>query len=682
MKSRFYILLVIFSVALLAERPAAQDGQLNASVRLQNATAINSEGYDFSPAFYKDGLVFVSSRRKNGPVDEQLGETFFELFYARLDPNGEPLRPSSFSLRVNSKVHEGPVTFNADNSVMYFTRNNFIKGVQGADSDQKVRMKIYQAAQGMMDWDDVQELPFNSNEYDCRHPSISPDGRMIYFSSDMPGGKGGFDIWVVLRQGDGWSDPINMGGKINTPDNEGFPFMHNSGTLFFSSNGHEGYGRLDLFMIDLAGGYFGEAINLGKPFNSERDDLGIVLNADGTQGYFASNRPGGFGKDDIYFFEAPDGIQGVEFPDLTTATVSVYSDYTGRGIDGAALRVYERVVDEQGEETLYKLGIAESDDEAAPLRLRREAIKSGETSEPTAITSNGGKAYVTLDLSKQYVLLVDKAGFASEQVPYTPADNTYNRPVEVPLSSDNCITLSGLVENSYGKPLSKATVHVKNGCTQRLSTLSSNANGTFQTCIEKGCDFEITANLPGYQRQSRTISTQDLRGKRSFAVRLQLPPSASSAGGAAAASDTVDKRINTVVRSGGLRASNIKAGQTVILGDIYYDFGETAIREGAAGSLDELAQMMKEDPVMEIELIAHTDCQGSETFNLRLSLERAENAKAYLIEKGVAPKRIRAFGYGETQPVNDCDCSEEEDCTDEEYEENRRTELKVLRKGG
>lgn len=681
MKSTFYLLLVTLSVGLTAGYAAAQDGQLNASVSLRNATAINSEGYDFSPAFYKNGLVFVSSRRKNGPVDEQLGETFFELFYARLDPNGEPLSPSSFSLRVNSKVHEGPVTFNADNSVMYFTRNNFIQGVQKADSDQKVRMKIYQAARGTMDWDDVQELPFNSDEYDCRHPSISPDGRMIYFSSDMPGGKGGFDIWVVLRQGENWSDPINMGGKINTPGNEGFPFMHDSGTLFFASNGHEGYGRLDLFMIDLAGGYFGEAINLGKPFNSERDDLGIVLNADGTQGYFASNRPGGFGKDDIYFFKAPQGIQGVEFPDLTTATVSVYSDYTGRGIDGAAIRVYERVVDENGEETLYKLGIAESDDEAAPLRLRREKIKSGDTGEPTSITSNGGKAYVTLDLSKEYVLLVDKAGFASEQVRYTPADNTYNRPVEVPLSSDNCITLSGLVENSYGKPLSKATVNVKNGCTQRLSTLSSNANGTFETCIEKGCDFEVTASLPGYERQSKTISTQDLRGKRSFSVRLALPPTAASAS-MANETDTVGKTANTVIRTGGLRGSNIKAGETVILGDIHYGFGETVIRELAAGSLDELAQMMKEDPLMEIELIAHTDCQGSETFNLRLSLERAENAKAYLIEKGIAPKRIRAFGYGEAQPVNDCNCSEGEDCTDEEYEENRRTELKVLRKGG
>jgi len=661
----------MLSVGLTAEGLVAQDDQLNESVRLRNVTAINSEGYDFSPAFYKNGLVFVSSRRKNGPVDEQLGDTFFELFYARLDPNGEPLSPKPFSLRINSRVHEGPVTFNADNSVIYFTRNNFMQGTQKANSEQKVGLKIYQAEQGMMDWDGVQELPFNSNEYDCRHPSISPDGRMIYFSSNMPGGKGGFDIWVVLKKGDGWSAPINMGGKINTPDDEGFPFIHDSGTLFFASNGHEGYGGLDLFMIDLAGGYFGEAINLGKPFNSERDDLGIVLNSDGTQGYFASDRPGGFGKDDIYFFKAPKGIQGVAFPDLTTATVSVYSDYTGRGLDGAAIRVYERVVDEQGEETLYKLGIAESDNEAAPLRLRREEINSGDTGEPTAITSNGGKAYVTLDLSKEYMLLVDKAGFASEQVPYTPTDNTYNRPVDVPLSSDNCITLSGLVENSYGKPLSKATVNVKNGCTQRLSTLSSNANGTFQTCIEKGCDFEITASLPGYQQQTRTISTQDLRGKRSFSVHMELAPAGNTAGGTA----------NNVIRSGDLRGSNIQTGETVILGDIYYDFGEASIREGAAGSLDELAEMMQEDPVMEIELIAHTDCQGPETFNLRLSLDRAETAKKYLISKGVDPKRIRAFGYGEAQPVNDCDCSKEKKCTDEEHEANRRTELKVLRKG-
>lgn len=679
MKYIFEILLVLLSVGLTAQ-PGTPAEQLNASVRLQNATAINSEGYDFSPAFYKNGLVFVSSRRKNGPVDEQLGETFFELFFSQIDPNGVPLRPSSFSLRVNSKLHEGPVAFNADNSVMYFTRNNFNQGVQGADSDQKVRMKIYQATQGPMDWDAVEELPFNSDEYDCRHPSISSDGRMIYFSSDMPGGKGGFDIWVVLRQGDGWSQPINMGGKINTPGNEGFPYMHHSGTLFFASNGHEGYGGLDLFMIDLVGGYFGEVVNLGQPFNSERDDLSIVMNPDGTRGYFASNRPGGFGKDDIYFFEAPSGIQGVKFPDLTTATVAVYSDYTGRSVARAAIRAYERKVDDKGEETLYKLGVVPSTDGNTPLRLQREKISSGEQGEPTTTTNEDGKAYVTLDLSKEYVLLVDKAGFASEQLDYTPSENTYNRPVEVALSPDNCITLSGLVENSYGDPLSKATVNIKNSCTQRLSTQSSNANGTFQSCIEKGCNFEIVASMPGYQGQTKTISTQDLRGKRSFSVRMVLAPSAATA--VNTAPPEAGRTVNNVIRSGGLRGSNIKAGETVVLGGIYYDFGKATIREGAAGNLDELAAMMQEDSVMEIELIAHTDCQGSETFNLSLSLRRAENAKAYLMNKGIDPKRIRAFGYGESQPVNDCDCSKGEKCTDEEHEENRRTELKVLRKGG
>jgi outer membrane protein OmpA-like peptidoglycan-associated protein len=655
------------------------DPSLNTSVRLQNATAINSEGYDFSPTFYKSGLVFVSSRRKNGPVDEQLGETFFELFFSRLDPNGVPTAPVPFSLRVNSKLHEGPVTFNKDNSIIYFTRNN----EQGADSKRKAKMKIYQASRGMMDWETVEELPFNSDEYDYRHPSISPDGRMIYFSSDMPGGKGGFDIWVVLRQGNSWSTPINMGGKINTPDNEGFPYMHDSGTLFFSSNGHEGYGGLDLFMIDLAGGYFGDVINLGPPFNSERDDLGVLLNPDGTRGYFSSNRPGGYGKDDIYFFEAPQGIQGVKFPELLTATFSVYSEYTGRSVAEAPVRVYEKGINSRGEEELYKFGTVPSTEGAEPLSLKRERINSGDLDEPTMLTGADGKAYLTLDLSKSYVILVDKAGFAPQEIDYVPADNPYNQQIDIGLEPDNCITLSGLVENNYGNPLSKATLNVFNGCAERLSTLSSNANGTFQTCIEKGCVFEIVAAMPGYKKQTKQISTEDLRGQRSFSVRFELEPEGVSLPTQMeASSETLPDRMNNnVIRSGDLRKSNIKAGETVILGDIYYDFGEATIREGAAGSLDELASMMNEDPVMEIELIAHTDCQGSETFNLRLSLRRAEKAKEYLIEKGVDPKRIRAFGYGEASPVNDCDCSEGEDCTDEEYEENRRTELRVLRKG-
>ena len=670
MKYALLLTSLLYTNVLLAQTDAVDQNQ---SVSLHNAAEINSQGYDFSPTFYRDGLVFVSSRRQTGPVDESLGETFFELYFAPLDPNGVPKQPRPFSLAINSRSHEGPVTFNREQNKIYYS------STQG-------RVKIYQAERGELDWENVQPLPFNNEDYTFRHPAISPDGRMLYFASNMPGSKGGLDIWVVLKEGNGWSQPINMGGKVNTPKDEAFPFMHDSGTLFFSSKGHKGYGGLDLFMMDVSGGYFGEVINLGPPFNSKQDDLGIILRPDGKRGYFASNRPGGKGKDDIYYFEAPKGIQGVTFPEISNVSIAVYSEYTGRSVAWAAVHIYEREVGKDGKEKLYKLGDIPSSSGEGQLNFQRQGIEEGEANEPLFLTNEQGKGYTTLDVSREYVILVEKSGFATKEVVYKPEENVYNRPVDIGLEPDNCITLSGLTENTYGEVLPRTTIRIINGCTDKMSTLSSNANGTFQTCIEKGCEFEIISELPGYQKLSKTISTVDLRSKRSFSVKMRMQP-APAAGSSdekpaqPAAPDTSSKisKARTLVRSGELRRSDIKQGAAFILDDIHYDFEKADIREGEAGSLDELAQLMKEDDSMEIELIAHTDCRGEEAYNLKLSLERAESAKAYLIDKGIEPNRIRAFGYGEAVPLNDCDCSSGKRCTDEQYEENRRTELRILK---
>src|SRR5690606_30884883 len=145
----------------------------------------------------------------------------------------------------------------------------------------------------------------------CMHPSLSPDGMKLFFSSNMPGGYGGRDIYMSEKQGDTWSKPVNLGPEINSEKDEAFPFFHESGVLFFASEGHSGYGGLDLFMLDLSTRTWGKVINLGKPFNTPQDDFGMIVNTEGTSGYFSSNRDGGMGKDDIYFFDANGGLQGL-----------------------------------------------------------------------------------------------------------------------------------------------------------------------------------------------------------------------------------------------------------------------------------------------------------------------------------------------------------------------------------
>jgi outer membrane protein OmpA-like peptidoglycan-associated protein len=632
---------------------------LNETVELQNLTALNTPSLEFSPVFYANGIVFVSSRKKNGPVDQSIGETFFELFYAELDPNGVPMRPSSFSLNINSQFHEGPVAFNREGSKMYFTRNNFSQGIRKADSKGKTGLKIYEAERGYFDWENIQELPFNNDEFTCMHPALSADGNMMYFASNKPGGQGGLDIWVALRQGNGWSEPINMGNKINTPDNDAFPFIHESGILFFASDGHQGFGGLDLFMIDISQNAWGDVINLGAPFNSKDDDLGLILNPDGNIGYFSSNREGGFGKDDLYMFEAPDGIKGVSFPTMSKLVITTFDEQSGHKLSGVSIRAYETGSEDATSKDggLYELELIPKESDTDKMVFKRVRKKEEDLDDAPFVTNSLGEAYPILNAAKSYTILLSKPGYLAKEVNYLPSENIYNRPLEVGLSPSNCVTLSGLVNSKpYNKPIPNARISVINHCNNEIEYLRANINGTFEHCIEIGCGFTIISDRAGYQSDSTHISTAKLRGRRSFAIVLEMAPESTN-----------------------LLKEPIKEGAVIILQNIHYDFGKSSIRKGEAKDLENLAKLMKSYPSMEIELISHTDCRGSDQFNLELSLARAESAKKFLVNRGIEEQRIKAFGYGEALPINDCRCLTGEECEEERYEENRRTEVHVAR---
>lgn len=277
---------------------------------LRNASAINSPYTDFAPSFYENGLVYATSRDRAGERDPKTNEPFFELYYASLNGEGEPGQPIPFSLKINSHVNEGPVVFSNDFKTIYFTRNNLDRGARKANRKKKVTLKIYQSVRKGKDFGAIIELPFNNDDYSCQHPALSADKRRLYFASDMPGGFGGMDLYVcqLTPEGD-WSSPINLGPEVNTEHHEAFPFCHVSGNLFFASTGHAGYGGFDLFMSPLNGEGLAESvIHLEEPFNSSEDDLGLILNARGTRGYLTSNRPGGMGGDDIYWFDTPPGL--------------------------------------------------------------------------------------------------------------------------------------------------------------------------------------------------------------------------------------------------------------------------------------------------------------------------------------------------------------------------------------
>jgi outer membrane protein OmpA-like peptidoglycan-associated protein len=266
----------------------------------------NSEEDDFAPAWYRDGIIFASSRGEGEVVKSKYewnDQPFLDLYFAPVDSSGIlSKRPHLLNSRLNTRFHEGVCSVDEINQILYFTRNNYFKGKRNTDNNGVVNLKLFYSRLNEGRRDDLRGLPFNSNEYSVGHPAINPTGNVLYFVSDMPGGYGGTDLYRADRNGDGWSQPVNLGPVVNTPGNEMFPFVHADGTLFFASDGLGGIGGLDVYKVSLPLDRLMPPRNLGVPINSPSDDFGFVSSPDKLWGFVSSNRPGGSGGDDLYQF--------------------------------------------------------------------------------------------------------------------------------------------------------------------------------------------------------------------------------------------------------------------------------------------------------------------------------------------------------------------------------------------
>lgn len=642
--------------ALLVAQPRAKfpvlynKEDINVAVTVSNASGINTDGYEFSPSIYEGGLVYVS-QYKSGRVDEKTGKTFFELFYADLDPNGEPIKGNNFSVELNSQLHEGPVSFNRRGDKIFFTRSNLKNGVTHADSKGRVGLKIYMAHRGYYDWENIEELPFNSDEYSCMHPSLSADEHKLFFSSNMPGGYGGLDLYFVEYKNGKWSRPINLGPDVNSSGNDVFPFIHESGTLFFSSDGRKGFGNIDMFMIDLSGRKWGKALNLGAPFNTEQDDFGLMYNEGATLGYFSSNREGGRGEDDIYIVKTPKGIRSVEPAAQVGTLIAVYDKATGKSISNVNVRVYEKKSEGLIKaDEFFDVGIDESVEDTMSLKLVKKP--DDVLGDPKWVTNAQGEVMVPLEANKEFLIHLSKSGFTTKQIDYSTLYDKREE-LEIALEKSNCLNLVGKVMIlGYATPIPNASVIIYNHCDSTKSYASTTVRGVFETCLPMGCKYDVTLIKSGFEQAKTQVSTMSVRGSRSMHIDVPMHPQATLS-------------LN----------EPISKGSVIILDNIYYDFNKSAIRKGAAPDLEALAQLMNNFPSMEIELGAHTDTRGDESYNLKLSERRAESAKQFLVNKGVEANRITTKGFGEAYPRNRC--LEGVECTEEEHAVNRRAEVRI-----
>ncbi|OMQ11112.1 OmpA family protein [[Flexibacter] sp. ATCC 35103] len=268
---------------------------------------VNSNYSDYGSAILDNKLIFASARDTGAVVKKNFKWTntsFTNLYSAQLMSDGSVGIPQRFHKKVNIKFNESTPVFTKDGKTMYFTRNNFLDGKRGRSEKKITLLKLYKATLVNGEWSNIEELPFNSNQYSVAHPALSLDDKTLYFASDMPGTLGQSDLFKVKINDDGsFEKPENLGTSINTEGRETFPFISGDNELYFASDGRPGLGGLDVFVSKInKDGSYDEIQNLGEPINSKQDDFAFIINSKNRNGFFSSNRENGHGFDDVYRF--------------------------------------------------------------------------------------------------------------------------------------------------------------------------------------------------------------------------------------------------------------------------------------------------------------------------------------------------------------------------------------------
>jgi peptidoglycan-associated lipoprotein len=325
---------------------------------IENVSALNSKQYDYAPEIVgrrKDEVIFVSARpggTGNG-IDTRSGENYTDLFMSEQDRKGKWSVPKPLIQPINTEFNEGPVTVTKRDKEMFYTH---------CPVEEKATKpcELWKAIKRGQDWAEPVKVEIVADSFSIGHPTISADDNTLFFASDLEGGKGGKDIWMVTydQKKNTYGEPVNVPG-INTPGDELFPFIKDDGTLYFASNGYPGMGGLDIYKAEKTGkAEWGNVENLKFPINSEANDFGIFYLGNKDQGYFSSDRKGGKGGADIYSFKLPPVIytlQGtvkdVDCKDpIAGATVKLI------GTDGSSV---ETLTDAQG---FYKFEEKENGD--------------------------------------------------------------------------------------------------------------------------------------------------------------------------------------------------------------------------------------------------------------------------------------------------------------------------------
>ncbi|MEO8069332.1 MAG: carboxypeptidase regulatory-like domain-containing protein [Flavobacteriales bacterium] len=435
---------------------------------------INSPMADLGCAVMDDLLIFSSARGEGAGGTRTYAwdyQPFLNLYTALL--KGATVEdPLVMRKDVNSRYHEGTVTYDSLAHRLYFTRNNWYYGVPEKADNGELKLGIFfsdvtTGEYNNKEWGALVPFDHNDAQYNTGHPCVSRDGRRMYFTSDRPGGQGGTDIWFCDNLGNAWGVPKNMGPKVNTLGDEMYPFIGGDSTLYFASTGHAGLGGLDIFMCRLTKNGPGRVLNMGAPLNSRFNDHGLILLRDDSTGFFVSDRTGGKGSDDIYgttvrkpgiFMKGIVVEKGTMTP-IDDATV-VVKDAAGNIIPNAVIQMLD-----------------------------------------------GGRFTIEAPYEERYTIAGSKNGYLRKEVPIeTETADLDNIVIELEKYDYGA---EGTVTNANtGELLQDATVKLMDAQGNVLQEMKTGANGRYAFPLKPETDYRITAEKDGFFKQSARVTTK------------------------------------------------------------------------------------------------------------------------------------------------------------------------------
>ena len=372
---------------------------------------INSPNSDFGGSFYNDQFVFSSSRETNNiykRTHSWTGLPFTSLYSGTINSDGIVSSPQRFAKDIDSKYNESTPIFTKDGKTVYFTRNNYLKGKKGQNAEGAVLLKIYRAQVNQkQEWDNITELPINSDNFQVAHPALSPDEKTLYFASDRPGTIGKSDIYrVEIKPNGNFGEPENLGNTINTEGRETFPFISESGILYFASDGRPGLGGLDIFQVDLNKiNKRNSVLNIGAPINGPMDDFSFCINEASNRGFFTSNREGGQGNDDIYGFTQ---TKPIVYPCEQQLLGIVLDNQTNEILSGSEVSLFSKdhqlissqISDQKGE---FNFGYVDC---GSGFYIRASKLDYSTDEKEIQIPNNTGETKTSLAIEKSQIPIV------------------------------------------------------------------------------------------------------------------------------------------------------------------------------------------------------------------------------------------------------------------------------------